>query len=252
MWWVLIIPPAIWIGKKIVDALQEEPATATSQRTPPARAARAARPPSFHERGDLFGPKVVVIGRTGAGKSSLINMLVERDALAVGPVGSTTRWIEGVRGKVAGKTVIFVDTPGYGEAHTANNYRARLVNSVRKHAASLKMILLVLQADAKAHAEDRLILGRILAAVGQVPVAIILNQVDKILPVRRAFAARTWPAERRKKTLKSRHVSEKLAEVCRQFELDPECVEPSVSAHDAFNRSRILQLIGRHLNHSPG
>lgn len=241
MWWVLIIPPAIWLGKKIFDSLDDEPSKSSGSQAAP------APPPQFDERGDLDGPKIVVIGRTGAGKSSLINMLSGRDVLAVGPVASTTRWLEGVRVEVGRREVLFVDTPGYGEAYTADDYATRLINWVAKHRQSIEMILLVLQADAKAHADDHRILHQVRGTNGHIPVMIVLNQVDKVLPTRQPFASPTWADERKKRSLKSRHVTEKIDEVRRQFDLGPDQIEPSVSVDHAFNRRRLLTLIGRNL-----
>ena len=123
MWWVLIIPPAVWLGKIIYDAMTSEEPTKHEEPLAGQSKARARRRVVFEERGDLEGKKIVVIGRTGAGKSSLINMLYGKSVLAVGPVASTTRWIEGVRVNLGPREAILVDTPGYGEIMTAEDYK---------------------------------------------------------------------------------------------------------------------------------
>ncbi|MBI1338285.1 MAG: GTP-binding protein [Phycisphaera sp.] len=242
MWWVLAIPPAIWLGKKIIDAFDDEQVVNVHNDTP------SVVPEPFPEKGDLTGRKVVVVGRTGAGKSSLINMLSGKDCLDVGSVASTTRWIEGVRITLANKQIVLVDTPGYGEAYTAEDYCARLVNWVEKHEDSVELLVLVLQADSKAHAEDYQLLRKVLGVKTQLPVMIILNQVDKILPSRDPFETSSWSSEKSRRTLKSRHIAEKIEEVHRQFGVEGYRVEPSVSLDDAFNRRRLRRMIAQHLN----
>jgi len=241
MWWVLIIPPAVWLGKAIYDVV-------TSKEEPhPRSRRRSARPRVvFEERGDLDGKKVVVIGRTGSGKSSLINMLHGKPVLAVGPIASTTRWIEGVRVGLGGREVVLVDTPGYGEVLTAGEYASGLRNWLRKHKSDISLVLLVIQADSKAHAEDKRILAQIVGDNPLVPVLIVLSQVDKLLPVRADLEGREWSPRRRSASLKSRHIDEKVREICEQFEFKEKSVSPASADGTPFNRRTLLKLIQDH------
>jgi small GTP-binding protein len=240
MWWLLVIPAA-WVGKKILDASQNEPQKSGS--TTPSLL------PTFDERGELDGDKCVVIGRTGAGKSSLINMLTGQSALEVGAISSTTRWVEGAPVAIGSGKIILVDTPGYGEAFTAANYRLRLSNWIKEKRSSVKLIVLVLQADTKAHAEDYEIvqqLNRIIA----VPVLIVLNQVDKIMPTREPLERTDWESESVRDTQKTRLIAEKIEEVSRQFQIDFRYVMPSIAIDGGFNATALRDAVGGHFNHA--
>jgi|GEM_PF-5804543 len=246
MWWVLIIPAAVWLGKVLHDAvISEVQQEASRVRQDEARVRPAV---VFEERGDLEGDKVVVIGRTGAGKSSLINMLHGKPVLATGPVASTTRWVEGVRTKVGHREVVLVDTPGYGEVLTAEQYADGLAHWLNRHHDEVSLIVLVIQADAKAHAEDKRILARLVQSKSNVPVVLVLTQVDKLFPVREPLRGRDWSPCKRSTSLKSKHIAEKIEEICKQFGIGEGSVAPSAADGIAFNRKKLLQLIAEHLS----
>ncbi|MCD6304103.1 MAG: 50S ribosome-binding GTPase [Planctomycetes bacterium] len=248
MWWLLIIPPAVWLGKVIYDAVtSEEPAQQKASRVRQDKV-RARPAVVFEERGDFEGDKVVVIGRTGAGKSSLINMLHGKPVLATGPVASTTRRVEGVRTKVCHREVVLVDTPGYGEVLTAKRYADGLAHWFKRHQDEVSLVMLVIQADAKAHAEDKRILARVLQSNSSAPFVIVLTQVDKLPPVREPLRGRNWSPRRRSKSLKDEHIAEKIDEICKQFGVREGSVAPSAADGIAFNRKKLLQLIAEQLS----
>ena len=242
MWWVLVIPPVIWLGKTIYDAVATEEEPPSSQRK-----VRARPQIVFEERGDLQGDKVVVIGRTGAGKSSLINMLHGKQVLSVDPVASTTRWIEGVRVKVGQREAVLVDTPGYGETFTAKQYADGLVKWLASHADEVALVVLVIQSDAKAHAEDKRILGRVVQTNSEIPVVLVLTQVDKLFPVREPMEGTEWTRRKRSASRKNKHVAEKIQEICEQFGFDQKDIAPASAGEMPFNRKRLLRAIEKRL-----
>ena len=105
--WPIAVPVAValWLAKKLYDLWSEDD-------SPPSLPPPPRRPP-LPTRGHFTRDCILVIGRTGAGKSSLINMLKEEDVLPTGDIGSTTRWLEGVSVDLGLRTVTFVDSPGY-------------------------------------------------------------------------------------------------------------------------------------------
>lgn len=230
LWPVIFVPPIVWGIKKIYDLWSEE---------------ESPRHPPLPTRGRFTGDCVLVIGRTGAGKSSLINMLKEEEVLPTGDIGSTTRWLEGVSVDLGLRTVTFVDSPGIGEALTDSDYHNGIQGWFSKNHSQVRYLLLVLQADSGAYADDKRLVDA-LQGVSLKPLIIALNQVDKMKPVREAFAYESWEKEQHRASLKSRHVREKIDEVARQFGLSSESrrIVPVVSeAGYEFNRTELVQVI---------
>lgn len=163
MWWVLwpVGVAAAAAAKYLYDELTKEdkkssykPSSESYGSTSESSRSSSTTRPSLTMRGSLDGASILVIGRTGAGKSSLINMINNNEELAVGTIGSTTRWMEGVKTQVGPKIITLVDSPGIGEAFTALDYHYGVVDWYSKNHSSVVAILLVIQADAKAHADD--------------------------------------------------------------------------------------------------
>lgn len=73
------------------------------------------------QRGERLrsGLHVVILGAPNAGKSSLVNALVQREAVIVSPVAGTTRDIVELHLDVAGYPVVLADTAGLRETDDA-------------------------------------------------------------------------------------------------------------------------------------
>lgn len=242
MWWWKVIPPAVLLGKIIYDAVSEEKAD-KKRESPHVTIAELDQQIVFEERGHLEGRKILVVGRTGAGKSSLINMLYGSPVLSVGHIASTTRWVEGVRVELHDTNAVLVDTPGYGEVMTSNEYVDGLLNWAQKHKGDIVAVMLVVQADSKAHAEDKKILTRLLLEHPSLPVILVLSQVDKILPVREKLVDDEWPPRDNPDQPKAKHIEAKIREVCRQFGIPPDSIAPSSADADSYNRRGLLDLM---------
>ena len=239
IWWIW---PIIVGGAGVVyDLLKESP--------PPPKRGTRPRPEKpkivVDEKAVPAGDMILVLGRTGAGKSSLINMLKKRKQLETGAVASTTRWLEGVQVEIAGQRPVFVDTPGIGEAVTAQAYHDGIVGWFSANKSSVRALLLVLQADSKAHSEDKELLDRLSPVGNGLPILVALNQVDKLAPVRTSFRGRLWSAEcRRASQQKVRNVERKINEVSRQFGIAPRNIIPVVSKwRGTFNRIGMIDAL---------
>jgi GTP-binding protein len=140
-------------------------------------------------------PEIAFLGRSNAGKSSLLNALAGRRELArtSGTPGKTRALqffrIERLDDEDRVHALVFVDLPGYGFARVAKSERAawqRLVESYLEGRAPLRAAVLIQDIRREA-SEDELLLVAWLAERG-VPVLVALTKADKL--TRSALAAR--------------------------------------------------------------
>ena len=119
---------------------------------------------------------VALVGRTNAGKSTLLNRVLGRKLAIVTPKPQTTRHrILGVESR--GLTqFIFVDTPGM---HNAQNLLGeRMIKVANQSLSDAEVVLWVIDAAAGLREEDRKALPRL--SSDKRPVVVALNKMDQI------------------------------------------------------------------------
>jgi GTP-binding protein len=137
-------------------------------------------------------PEVAFLGRSNVGKSSLLNALVGRKALArTSSTPGKTRllnWFRVVRG---GRETWFVDLPGYGYAKVAKRERAQWKAWIEAYLGDRETLCLavLLQDLRRDPTEDETLLLQWLAE-RQVPTVVALTKCDKLKPMRRAERVR--------------------------------------------------------------
>ena len=137
-------------------------------------------------------PEIAFLGRSNVGKSSLLNALVGRRALArTSSTPGKTRllnWFRIVRG---GREYWFVDLPGYGYAKVARSERAEWKRWIEQYLGSRHTLRLavLLQDLRRDPGEDERLLLEWLAERG-VPALVALTKCDKEKPMRRAERVR--------------------------------------------------------------
>jgi len=150
---------------------------------------------------------ILLAGRTGAGKSSLINTLFQADRAEVDVLPSTDR-IQNYHWQTqTGETLTLLDTPGYEQVN-----RADLRELVLDYATNADLLLLVTPALDPALQMDVDFLKDMKADVADLPAIAIVTQVDRLRPIREWEPPYDWEWGDRPKEKAIREATEYRAE----------------------------------------
>lgn len=122
---------------------------------------------------------ISIIGRPNVGKSTLLNAIVgDRIAITTHKPQTTRNKIVGIRNLTEPQAaqMIFLDTPGIHRAETPLN-RA-MVETATATFRSVDLLLMLTEASAAAHSDDRMILGFLRETV--IPVFLVINKIDLV------------------------------------------------------------------------
>ncbi|MEH2331424.1 GTPase family protein [Nostoc sp.] len=155
---------------------------------------------------------ILLVGRTGAGKSSLINTLFQADLAAVDVLPSTDR-IQNYQWQTeSGETLTLLDTPGYEQVN-----RAEMRNLVLDYAINSDLLLLATPALDPALQMDVDFLQDIKAEVADLPAIAIVTQVDRLRPIREWQPPYNWEWGDRPKEIAIREATEYRAKLLGNF-----------------------------------
>lgn len=144
-------------------------------------------------------PEVAFVGRSNAGKSSLINALTGRRSLArVSHTPGRTREINFFR---LGDKLILADLPGYGYARASKSLAAewqRLIFAYLRGRANLRRVVLLIDARRGVMETDLAVMGLLDSAAVSFTVA--LTKIDELNAAERAEAIQAIDAEARRHT----------------------------------------------------
>jgi GTP-binding protein len=142
-------------------------------------------------------PEVAFLGRSNVGKSSLLNKLVNRKALArTSNTPGKTRLLHWFRVLRPHDELYFVDLPGYGYAKVAKSERRQwqgLVEAYLGDRSSLRLAVLLQDLRRDVTEDETLLLDWL--EEKQVPSLVALTKCDKLKPMRRAARIKVVKAQ---------------------------------------------------------
>jgi uncharacterized protein len=171
---------------------------------------------------------ILLVGRTGAGKSSLINTLFEAKLAVVDVLPSTDK-IQNYQWQIpSGESLTLWDSPGYEQAS-----REDLRELVLTYATTADLLLLVTPALDPALQMDLDFLQELKRTNSDLPIVTIVTQVDRVRPLREWAPPYDWQYGTRPKEVAIREATayrnEFLAEYC-------DLVLPLVNADPSIDR----------------
>lgn len=184
-----------------------------------------------------YQPRVAIFGKTGSGKSSLCNSIFAEDVAAVSDTEACTRAPQEYLLRLSGtKSIVLIDVPGVGESAAKDQEYSELYASLLPH---VDLLLWVVKSDDRALSIDEHVWNssvREFIASG-CPVFIVINQVDKLNPIREWDSKNNTPGPSQQKLIRA-----KAASLSSAFDLAPAQVVP-VSALKRYNISSLVEAV---------
>lgn len=186
-----------------------------------------------------YEPRIGVMGKSGAGKSSLCNAIFREKVCAVSDIEACTREVKELTIQFNSHTLKLVDIPGVGENESRDREYEELY---RELIPCLDLILWIIKADDRAFSSDEHFYKNVvIPAGGETKVLFVLNQVDKIEPFREWDSGNHQPSNSQRANIerKENYLKERFG-----FTEHPVI---SVSANEYWNINTLVEAMIRAL-----
>lgn len=190
---------------------------------------------------DVIGyePVIGIMGKTGAGKSSLCNAIFKGDVCAVSDVEACTRETQEIRIQFGKRSVRLIDIPGVGESAERDEEYEHLYRDLLPQ---LDLVLWVIKGDDRAFSADEHFYKNVLSpAGGEAKTLFVLNQVDKIEPFREWDVANARPSP-----AQMQNILDKEAYITQKFGFTDHPVI-AVAASEGYNVTHLVEAMVRAL-----
>ncbi|HBL6926162.1 TPA: GTPase family protein [Citrobacter koseri] len=150
-----------------------------------------------------YEPVIGIMGKSGAGKSSLCNELFQGEVSPVIDVNACTRDALRFRLRSDDRSLVIVDLPGVGENRQRDHEYTALY---RRILPEMDLILWVIKADDRALSVDELFWHRVMKNHRQ-QVLFVINQADKMEPSHEWDAATGTPSVQQRANLRAKQAA---------------------------------------------